>query len=87
MLFFVEFSRLGVQLFLVIGVLFLQRLQLGLQLLGLAHADAALEIKWGQNQPDQDREYHDRPTPASDPALDPGQNTVNKIIHSGLFPP
>ena len=86
-LLFVELGCLLIQFFLVVGILLLQGLHLGLQLRGLPHAHAALDVQWRQHQADHDGKDHHRPSPASDPASDPGQDVEKKIIHSGLFPP
>ena len=76
----VKLHHLLIELFLVVGVLLLKRLNLGLNAGGGAHAAAGLDVQRHQHQSGQQRKDDHGPAVVAHPAVDPVQGVHEKDI-------
>ena len=82
----VKLQRLLVELFLVVGVFLLKRLQLGLDPHRGAHAAAGLDVQRQHQQAHEQRKHHNRPSVIAHPAVDPVEHGykqgIDRVYHS-----
>jgi len=83
----VKLGHLLVELFLVVFILLLQLGHLRLQVGHAAHTLAALVVQRHDDQFEQKRKNDHRPAVIADDRVDTIQDSGEKFIHRGLFPP